>query len=786
MRYPEGSSQTLERDHLAQAVKQAAGILSGSSFAQVQASSGTSPDWRRLLSGEPLTPSDIDADMAVKRRIVTSEGEVDLEAMPAWLLSRVKRVVLLTAEAGEGKSTYKNLLIRALTGRFVILEWDVRHSGASDYRLLWKFHDNLRTFLPRGVQETLPPEEPPFIIISEITGGVRGPLADNVSVALAARETDPDPSVVFLTGRPAELRPLQNRFSADLVQLAALSQTEAADLRARIDRGYRAISGGLSTDVLRMRYPNLPLFLNSPSEKQLALLTEHGKPLLASLLEAIYGDMFWKRLTGELELLADSDKRAYVHVSLATSAGASVPEELLTKLVPAAEVDERSRRDPWIRDERGHHRARHRVIAQTVLEESHAHALLRQSLSDWIGVLQGGGVGAELTWRIFDQATNWIPTAPDRGSEFRGVIRRLAREAIKSSAGFVDTLKTTIGADVGSCLLWANTLHALVPDKPTADHLYLLEANKALLELAQVLSDDSTSLRERIQYYLDKNKRDTARAKGQRESVADLEERVRNWESMAGHSWCGPDFHADLFMAARELARTLTVGETQEPKDSDILFQAYSTAVTSFESLRAQVGDSESLKPRAIEYSELVGRLVHFALPIRRTEILRFAWDFSVSKGNPNARTGTQYADILQNQGDREAAQGILRAILHSRPSWGDAVYRLARLAMTEDERDEVRQCLFAALSTNPTGLSLALLNHAAALMEPNSELRIPYLRQAIESYAQFIRSIDEWESRGPMWQEACKELRRLTREPAPDCGKRLEEARKQLGGTIR
>lgn len=773
----------IERADLLKAASNSMKALPGTPFRVPDFFAAAPPDPRRCLAGSSLRISETEAGFAVKRRVYVEslEREFHVEELPSWFAQKTGKTLLLCAEAGEGKTTFKNLLFHHLANRFLILEWDVK--SPLNPQQMRNFHACVRTYLPQDTVGHLPPEEPILIVFGETTARLKGPTADEICNYMAERADHPDPSVVLILGRPAELqRLIYGIANVEVIRLLPLNQEEASSLCTNLEKAYSQLNAtGISDEELTNCYPNLLRFLNLDRPRQISLFLEPQKPLLAALLQAVYGDDCWKRLKEEFDLLPLPEQTAYMHICLASSAGAGVPESLLLWLAGGAQLHSYCRYNPWVRTESGNHVARHRVIAQTVIEESQAYGLLRQCLVAWLGAVVERGESPLLAWQIFNQVAEWEPTAPERkeSGPFRGIIRQLAREAIGKRRDFIANLKTLVETDERHLLQWAGTIHALLPEeKPGRAHLFLFEDNRTLLEQVQSTTVDP-SLPERIQYYLDKNERGMRRAKGETGTIRETSLRVKKWSQLMWKPWCGPDFYADLFIDAAELARALTVGPEQISQDSDQLMEVYVTAVRAFERLRLQSGYDEACKQLDIGvYSGLIARLLYQALPTKKTEVLQAAWEVSATTENPNFKTGVQYAKLLLS----EEARHVLKTILDKHPTWGEAIFELVSLVKTEEQLSEARSYIQAGFKAEPSGLNLALLNHAAALVEKEATEREKFLRIAVQYYDEYVRSVklpEEQEMRARLGQEACRELRKLTKDIPPECARLVERARK-------
>jgi hypothetical protein len=117
-----------------------------------------------------------------------------------------------------------------------------------------------------------------------------------------------------------------------------------------------------------------------------------------------------------------------------------------------------------------------------------------------------------------------------------------------------------------------------------------------------------------------------------------------------------------------------------------------------------------------------------------------------------------QYGRLLKDQGDLPGARAAFKEVLSHRPNWGEAAYRLACIAKTDDERAEVRQLVTSGLASSPNQISLPMFNHAAALVESDNNRRAEFLQTAIDNYETSVQDDDFFE----FMTLACKELRKF------------------------
>lgn len=757
---------------IAEAAAKAQPVLEGSPFSLVAIKNERPPNPRLLLGGSPLSSAEVRGGHYVRRRVRTASGEHSVDDLFPWLLDWQGHLVLLTAQAGEGKTSLMNTLASCAAPYFVPIRWDTRRPF--DRRPLRAFQETVHSF-------PLPDPPPGMLVLAEIPAGLDSATSVALADSLALREAERDSFVVLLSGRHSDLRPLRVRVSTEEISLAALNVEEARDLVEQITTAAESVARSASPGEMERRYPNLETFLARTTDAKVRVLSTPGKPLLVGLLEAVYGENFRRRLIQEFEKLDDADRAAYLHVCLVTAAGESVASDFLARLCPEANIDERSRFDPWARNESGH-RARHRVIAQTVIEESETPRLLAICLEDWAKLIGQSRSLTELARRVIDQAGRWMPVAPQRTGPFRGVIRRAARRALNHQRDKLQDVPDLFPGDHAAPLRWAATVHELLPRRSSLGepHIGLLQEYQQLLEMGQEQAKrngapDSTL--ERIGYYLEKCQRDIRRARGEGETVDQVEDRLDRWAPLINRTWPGPDFYSDFFYDAASRARALTTSGEVE-RDSQTLREAYEWVVDAYERLRLLSDDAERFRGSQVEYSKLISRLIYYALPDSHPDVIERAWQIS-EQIDPNPQTGTAYAVVLADAGDVEGARRVLSVVLSARPYWGEALLRFVLLGSEDEHRSEASTYIEESRQLGVEGLNLAYLNHAEGLLSESHASRAPLLSAAVDGYSEYVDNRSDWEACGWAWEMACEQLNTSGNSEVQSCSEsRLERAR--------
>jgi hypothetical protein len=781
------AGDSLYAEILRQAAKDAEPILEGGPFTLPITPTASRVDWRSVLNGSPLSVNEVAAGAFVPRRLFTrNAGLIFADQLPTWLGRELGRTILLVADAGEGKTTFLNFLAVHMAKHFVLLRW--QPPAPYDLERLLRFQESVRRRLPKELQESLGPLDPPLLVLGDLDSGLDASSADLIAGSFALRQSEPDASVVLLAGRRSQLKLLEHRLDAEVVGLAAIEQHDAEKLCSLLHQAHATLSAIMTADELTSRYPNLLAFLRWPREAQVELLTQSDAQLLASLLQAVYGQRFYYRLIQEYKQLETqpADQVAYLHVCLATAAGAPLPDSLLLALAPGADLDKRAKQDPWVLDGNGMHSARHGTIAQVVLEESGANVRLSQCLGQWAQLFLVDRDAALIFEKILYQAGNWELTAPERTGPFKGELRQRVRTVLSGVDDLAERIKERCGTDLHRLLRWGAILQAFIPaGTKESKHLFLIEIRKTLLDRALALAPESDSaIQHRIAYYLGKVNRDRDRIIG-RETLENTEDRMSRWMEYEGEQWCGPDFYTDLFWEALSVAESLTIGPLAG-QDEERIIRAYRATAVSFERLRGFSEGIEYDDPRNVKYTRLINRYIHHALPVpARLRILREVWQRSQRLDQPNVLLGMVYAELLFDAGggNEDAgiseARAVLHVILNAAPDRMDALLLLALLSREDPKaRAQARRYLPDHLDSGSSGFTLAFAEHAGALLQDEKDDALTHLRTAINLYATHVTTRKGWESVGEYWQVACSELAKLGATPPSGCTDALRRAR--------
>lgn len=712
-------------------------------------------DTRALLRGAPIGMPAVAAGMAVNRRISCEiSGEIGPDAVGSWLERQSDAPVLLHGDAGAGKSTYLHSLIHRLQEDWVFLHWDDHRRF--DLGVLENFGGVLASYTDRT---------PRLCVYSELV-----PQVDTAKSAEIAAQLLPLQGLskgvehtVLLTGRQPEIKNLRLRLPATSAQLLPLDAGEAAALRQQICAAYAASVEEYGQERTRKLYPNLPHFVELDFDRQVLLLREDSKPLLAGLLSAVYGEEARKRVILEYADLDEEDRGAYLQVCLVSAAGSGLPGRLLQDLAPGAALDDRSDHDPWTRDENDVHVARHQTLAQVVLENTRELTRVGAAVRAWAPLAARDAKTGELAWQVFNQLVRWQTVAPETNGRFKSRMRKEVRTALLDEPTFATDLIQARGDELFTMLRWASLLHAMTPKEVSETHLPIIEMTRNLLHAARRATSPSVEVApHRIDYLLEKTVLLARRATSDDEDAGETTSRLERWASWVGEEWCGSDFYADLFWLAFERVRRWSVGDLERPADTAITERTLRTAITSFEYLRSS---SQEMVDRGTEaaYSKLVARHLYALLEdeTRITALIRDAWELSCQLRRPNSRTGMHYLRRIPPDDRHERWRVAEEVVRHDR-NRHDALLELARMAATPEDRAKVAEYLAVAEEPSRDAMSYAFLRHAVALLEDDRSCRLMAMVAASEAYHRWGRrhgpdARDDWNDIQVGWKELCR-----------------------------
>jgi hypothetical protein len=685
-------------------------------------------------------------------------------------------VVVLRAEAGEGKTTYLSLAHAVLRESAVVLRWIAESELTMDEVLN----------VTGSVRSTTESESLPAVVLAELRPTLDEPTRNIALATLREHESRADDTVFLIAGRPAEVNYLADRLGGtEITTLAPIYGTEVFDICDRIQRAFSEVSKTLTTEQIAERFPNLVTFTGLPQSERAAYFSVPDQPLIVGFLRAVYGNDFVQRLVTEYRNYDAADQLAYLHVCLATMAGVKLPEPVLSALAPAAHLDERSRMDPWLRTELDEHLARHAVVAQAVLEGSEDYSALEGCFQDWVDVSSRQRRAVSLMFDVISGITYMKPLARNGASSKRRIRTRLI-QVLANDTSLQQRIVTESGTSPARLFSWARLLWVLTPITRNDESESLLQVVVDLYESALDMPLETT-FAERIEYHRDRALRDLAIASGVPESEDDLLDRLIRWRDFLRREWVDAEFYANFFDAARDLAHELTLGRPPE-RDSDALYHAYLAGILAALYLRSS-GDAKRWSERAGASTELFVKQLSYALPTRQIDIHRLHWERSRELGT-GWHSGTVYAESLvetyakgesRDEALVDEAALVLTQVLRAAPGDYEAIYQLAQIAVKRPEHIPfVREAIERFSVVSRWGAALVL--NAAALIEHDSDARRERLQQAVEAAAQLDRwSPHMWQKLGKHWQQHHAELRRLGYD-SPESQAALQRARKRFG----
>ena len=737
-------------------------------------------DWRRFLSGGKLASPEIACGIAIPRRLQTRAGdEVALAGMLEWIRQQQGRTILLSAEAGEGKSTYLRSLAAGLRDTAIVLDWDTS--------LELDLDDVIGiSAMVRSVHESPDGEPLPTVVCAELGPDVGPEVAYQVLATLRDHESGARDVVVILAGRPPVVEFLAQRVGgAVLCGLATIDSNESLALCETISRAYTEIAKTMPANQILDQFPNLISFCRLARIDQSAYFSESAQPLIIGFLQAVYGDDFVNKLVNEYDVLGHADKHAYLHVCFATLSGIDLPERNLLMLAPDADLDGRSRQDPWLRNDSDEHFARHPVIAKAVVEGCNNRTAFEKCFTEWIGLSRAQPKTMRLLFQLVSAIAYMQPLRTGNEKAARAVKRRLIN-ALEGDTSLVSRIEAESNGSAARLLSWGLRLRSLLPPSPDKTCIELLETIADVFSSAKDRAADST-LTERIEYNQESVRSDLTALAGWEESVDVLEERIGRWRSLLGREWAGAKLFADLFDTSADLAELLTTDRQRADLagDSDASYLAYVTAGQSYTHLYSIGGPASEGRWRRC--GELINRLMYQGLPTRYIDALGEIWTTCQSlRSNP--QIGVLYTRALLDlykEGRRtdeslpDRAISVLKDVLSIDPGREEAVYELAALsALRRENIPFVRE----QINNAPRGnlLAEATMYHASALIADEQEERRKLLELAADSYSRVDWTPLLWDVAGTRWEQCCTALRGAG-STVHACGPAFQRARNEF-----
>lgn len=745
------------------------------------------PDWRRLLSGSALTESEVAQGLSVSRRLLSSDREIEMSDLGEWLGGRQHVPLFLEAQAGEGKSTTCLQAALALCDKYVVLE--IPDLASVDVV-------KLRELQEACANKSASQSAPPMLLYTELAVPLdpyETPAALN-ALNLLYKSEFPARVTVLVAGRHGYCRRLRQLANGEQVKLAPLNVVESHELKRIILECLRLGLENSGEAFISRNFPNLMGYSTLDDELQNTLLMSGNKPVLAALLDAAYGNSFHSRVSQEYEALSPADRRAYAWVSLATVAVGGTSENVIDKIAPGANVEDRCKLDPWDRNEEQLHHARHAVIAQTVIERMSSTTQLRAIMDALLSPGEMSGVDSILVGAVLTCAARWKPVSPGHVELSPADIKSVARDAVLRDLPRLDGFLSQLPGKAHVLSGWSRIMIELLPQEPrhTSANLALAERGKSLAERAvRCVPDSQPELRERIEFYVDRNTILVNRFSNDEDSLQDLAQIALRWTKYLDADWPGEEFYLGLATnGLLVLHRILLAGRLG--LDESEIYRLARGAGLAYERLRA-IRHGVISQFLSVKYSNLTGRLMHQLFPERRVELLTELWEESVDQEFPNYQTGLTLDHVLESASRKvtgaakanisKVRMKILSDLVDLSTTRCDALLRLATLAGGDPGvRDKCLHVL-REIWDRQSGINLGVARHARAVLNwGDGESCEKDLVEAVAAYSQYINDLDTWNDFQASWQEASALLCRLNL----GLGTAAKQARKKAENRIR
>ena len=565
---------------------------------------------------------------------------------------------------------------------------------------------------------------------------------------------------LILAGRPAWLNRIRQRSPSGLtMRLMPLAEDEAGSLVENLAEAYLACSEAKGEDWTQIQFPNLREFLAMPIASRIAVF-RRGPSLVGALLRAAYGSRFADRLRAEYNDLADTDRDAYLLVSLATSSMGGISEGLLTSICPGAAVEQCSVGTPWLRQHAdGLHRARHEMIGRLVVED--ADAATRGEIGSMIRKVIGAA-HADLEARdllrsvvhIYDDPRSLIPWRQRKSeSQFREAIRA----GITNDRTSWERFEASIGNAAGDLLSFSYFLHRLLPGARPNDADYLLARSERLLALAEAAASPGSPTAERSRYHRIITAREGRRRRG---DVVDDPNDVITLIPMMSHSWPEAILYAQVLSLGLSTLKNCDLDDDEEDEIAQAVLEAW-------QRLRVE----GTTREQVYRYAPFVSRdLSEWPLD-RRLSLWQAAWEFSRALANPDGALAclidVELAKLERKNSGADLAKFARRRkdvlSLSVVPGQEDAevVLRYAEYAAADDSSAlDAVEAVASELVASDDAKTRSMAWHARAIATSDPDDRSANLLAAMADYDQSMTSRDEWLDRGAYWKRALRELR--------------------------
>lgn len=773
-------------------------LLQNTGFRAILLREGGSPDFDRFLSGAPLTQNEL-SDLAVPRRIWLAGRMRSPDDVVDWIGDRARTTLLLHGEAGEGKSTYVASLCRRLSGQYVLLRW--KQGPQFDLQAAANFRDIVASYLD---EKSLPLQ---VLIISEL----RSALSRDQEIALigAMEDYDEDPAEyqgisVLIAGRPSWTGVIRRRIASSHARLVPLTPPELTLLGNLIANCYANLSAGQDAERLRdlhNDYPNIQRFVALDEKARSALLGSGEAPMIASMLTAVYGEDFHRRLTDEYAELSSEDRHAYLTVCLSAQCMSGISDRLLSILAPEADTGARSQLDPWSLGPDELHIPRHSVIGRTIVEEA-AHILeLRRAVGKLLDEAPRYNEAREILGNLLLEFARWNPVSAAPTGKSSAQLRSYARNEVAADPARWAAIEGALNpADPWELMHWAYILTRILPDHPNGGptNTFLIESAMGLNEAAARSARETlpfggvehTILIERAAYYrvILRREADQIIRSEPSDDVADVKELAR----LIGKSWCRPDFYGQLVGICSAALKAPMGSARFDEYDSDN-WLLLTTLVVAFQHLRAQAGVFPQIQ---LAYAEIVGRLMHGVVIHRKEELLRLGWAKASELNTPDPALAVLLDETLAaiRGDDRSKAhllaerREILLTAAEGSQEYPEALLRLSFLVSDDDMlRSRARELIAPYLAFQAAGIFRGMVLHSKALLDDeHGAAQAAALSEAVAFYNDGIKTRDHWLNWKDYWKEAIRALSRVDKEAADRARVDYLDAQRRVGSSSR
>ncbi|MGN9920270.1 hypothetical protein [Micromonospora palomenae] len=702
------------------------------------------PDWRTLLDGSAL-PAVFGVAGILERTLLIEDVPYEATAVLAWLAGHSGRTVFLAGSRGDGKTSYLNALAARSVDSHCFLRWG-RDAP---------FSVQLAEDIAAKIQRADPARAITVVIVYPIDASCGSQDLDQLCYELAGGVGGGDRrAVVIVEGEDGTFERLPF-YAAHWTKLLPPGPESVQLWVSLLRRAHDEVRHeGEDERHIAARYPNLVQFLESSPEQQAEVLADPQSPMIVRLLRAVYGADMWGKLYDELVQLKppSPDAMCYLKICLATVAGRGVPTVLINRLQPDAQWELRSLRNPWVLDEEeDQHVARHRMIAQVVLEKAAKRSngrLIRECMSDFAAHLRTPKCG-DLVPQIVMTVAHLSPVAAeDETDGLRRAVFYGARRGLQAVDDVASAIEGQCDRDYRKLSTWMEMVRLLVPRQSRdSSHLWLVELHEDLLEAADRTDNPPES--ERLNYYWWKIRRLRAWLLN-KDDYEFLLDAVRQVAPFIGAQWCRADFYTDLFRWCFQAARLRWTERMSGQNAIDSRF-LYTTLFTAYERLRSCTTEDRITDIR-IDFNTMILRHVHWTLPEDAAGLLEDAWKTSVALGCPDAQVGTFLAELLltgaaspsSHEDATASACRTLDTVLDAFPHHGEGLFLLA-LAQNSSQSpggasvNSLREQIAVARQTGDSELNQAFLRHAAALIEPDASCRRQLFLDAATGYMDYI-----------------------------------------------